>query len=239
MHGVQQHLWMHAESLQKYTWTRIYTYTYTYITVHIHTQSCIHITHIYICVHIYTHIYMDTYTYTYAYIYTYTYILIYIYSDVHKYIYISISMEIALGPVTEMRFCHFRAGSQVSGTIERLGSLNSLARVSLPHAFFWRGTWSHVRSRYTGNSCLTFRLMKFCVVTLVCTTSMLLCLLSNPQQVYIPGSNFGKDKSEILQICLFQFWSTVIETFLFLVSGLLCRRTASTSLNAETHTSGF
>jgi len=79
MHGAQQHLWMHAYSLQTYIWTRIYTYIYTYTHVHIEMYTCIHR-------HIYT--YME-YIYIYICIYMYIYIYVYIYAYAHVYIYIS------------------------------------------------------------------------------------------------------------------------------------------------------
>jgi len=85
MHGAQQHLWMHASSLQKCIWTRTYTlaYIYTYTHVHIYMYTCI-----YIYIHTHTmHICMDIYIYTYAYICTHTYM--YIYMHMHTCIYIS------------------------------------------------------------------------------------------------------------------------------------------------------
>ena len=74
MHGAQQHLWMHAYSLQKCIWTRIYTYIYIHIYMYI-----------YICIHAYIDIYIYIYTYTYL----YTWIHIYIHMRIH-YIYIYI-----------------------------------------------------------------------------------------------------------------------------------------------------
>ena len=88
MHGAQQHLWMHAYSLRKCIWTRIYTYIYTYTHVHIYMYTCIH-RHIYTYIHIHIHIHicMDVYVYTYVYICTYTYM--YIYMHMHTCIDIS------------------------------------------------------------------------------------------------------------------------------------------------------
>jgi len=92
MHGAQQHLWMHADSLQKCMRTRIYTHTYTYIHVHIHTRTCTHI-------YIYTYAYAYTYTYTWIHIHIHTHIyvniLIYIYIYIHMHIYMYISQYLS------------------------------------------------------------------------------------------------------------------------------------------------
>jgi len=79
MHGAQQHLWMHADSLQKCIWTCIWTCinTYTYTNIHVH-------------IHMYTYINIYIYTYTYTYTYIYTWIHIYIPTHINVHIHIHI-----------------------------------------------------------------------------------------------------------------------------------------------------
>jgi len=101
MHGAQQHLWMHADSLQKWIWIRIYTYTYTYIHVHIHTHTCTHI-YIYTYAYTYTYIYTWIHIHIHTHIYVHIHIYICIYAYAHIYIYLSISIAYA-HPVSSVK----------------------------------------------------------------------------------------------------------------------------------------
>jgi len=77
MHGAQQHLWMHACSLKKFTHGLIYIHIY----IHIHM-------YIYRCIHAYIDIHIHTCTYTYIYAWIYIYIHMHIYVHIHICIYI-------------------------------------------------------------------------------------------------------------------------------------------------------
>jgi len=95
---------MHAYSLQKCIWNRIYTYIYTYTHAHIYMYTCIH-RYIYTYIHIHIHNIMDIYIYTYAYICTYTYIYVYVYAYLHIYISLHNSCMRACATVQHLP-CH-------------------------------------------------------------------------------------------------------------------------------------
>jgi len=100
IHGAQQHLWMHADSLQKCIWT----YTYTYIHVHLHMYTCIHI-YIHVHIHTHTHTYIHGYIYIYIRIHMYICIYLYTYAYAHIYTYISISVAYAHPVASVKQMC--------------------------------------------------------------------------------------------------------------------------------------
>ena len=126
MHGAQQHLWMHAYSLQKCVWTRIHTHIYTYTHVHIYMHTCKH-RYIYTYIHIHIHICMDTYEYVHMQIYVHIHICIYICICTHVYMYLHNSCMCARATVQQSMSQRLRCNVQGKfGDTGQCGALPTL-----------------------------------------------------------------------------------------------------------------